>query len=70
MANVAVSCRIDGNTVYIYDENGGICDIQSYAQPITNAVAFGGGYSVTAGYLTYTYMLSNGTFVQSGIHQA
>ena len=70
MAMAATSCRVNGNTVYVYDENGGICDIQSYAQPIKNAVAFGGGYSVTAGYLTYTYTLSNGTFVQTGVHQA
>lgn len=70
MAMAVTSCRVDGNTVYVYDENGGICNVQQYAQPVTNAVAFGGGYSVTAGYLTYTYMLRNGMFEQTGTYQA
>lgn len=70
MANAVTSCRVDGNTVYIYDENGGICDVRSFAQPISNATAFGGGYSVTAGYLTFTFMLRNGMFEETGVHQA
>ena len=70
MANAVTSCRVDGNTVYIYDENGGICDVRSFAQPISNATAFGGGYSVTAGYLTFTFMLRNGMFEQTGTYQA
>ena len=70
MANAVISCRVDGNTVYIYDENGGICDVRSFAQPISNATAFGGGYSVTAGYLTFTFMLRNGMFEQTGTYQA
>ena len=70
MANAVTSCRVDGNTVYIYDENGGICDVRSFAQPISNAAAFGGGYSVTAGYLTFTFMLRNGMFEQTGTYQA
>ncbi len=70
MAMAVTSCRVDGNTVYVYDENGGICDVQQYAQPITNAVAFGNGYSVTAGYSTYTYMQSNGGFAMTSVHPA
>ena len=70
MVNAVTSCRVDGNTVYVYDENGGICDVRSFAQPISNAVAFGGGYSVTAGYLTFTFMLRNGMFEQTGTYQA
>ena len=48
----------------------GICDVRSFAQPISNATAFGGGYSVTAGYFTYTFMMRNGMFEQTGVHQA
>ena len=70
MAMAIASCRVDGNTVYVYDENGGICDVRSFAQPISNACAFGGGYSVTAGYFTYTFMLRNGMFDETGVHQA
>ena len=70
MANAVTSCRVDGGTVYVYDENGGMCDVRSFRQPISNAVAFGGGYSVTAGYLTYTFMLRNGMFDETGVHQA
>jgi len=70
MANAVTSCRVDGSTVYIYDERGGICDIRQFSGPVSNACAFGSGYSITAGYLTYTFTLRNGSFEQTGTHQA
>ena len=70
MANAVTSCRVQGGTVYVYDENDGICDVRSFPGTISNACAFGSGYSVTAGYWTYTFMLRNGIFEQTGLHQA
>ena len=69
MAMAIASCRVDGSTVYAYDENGGICWVNQFSMPV-KATAFGTGVSVTSGNLCFTYMLRDGRLKQTGVYQS
>ena len=69
MARAVTSCRVQGSTVYLYDENGGLFDVRSFCEPVS-ATAFGTGVSITSKNLCFTYMLQDGRLEETGIHQA
>ena len=68
MAMAVTSCRVSGNTVYVYDENGGICWVGQFNEPVS-ATAFGSGVSITSKNLVFTYVLRDGHLEQTGVHQ-
>ena len=67
MARAVTSCRVEGGTVYIYDENGGIFDVRAFCEPVS-ATAFGNGVSITSGNMCYTFMLQDGQLRQTGMN--
>lgn len=64
---VAVTCQVNGGTVYVRNERGGIIDVLSFPCPV-QAQSFGSGVSVISGTLCYTYVLDHGTLKQTGVH--